>query len=78
MNNKLPQIHLIYNRYKKASTIKKAVVEIRVTYNYQQKCHHQIPQYVSISLHYSMLNPSVTSALCYAYVMLMLCFTTVP
>ena len=40
MNNKFPQIHLIYNRYKKASTIKKAVVEIRVTYNYQQKCHH--------------------------------------
>lgn len=37
MNNKFPQIHLIYNRYKKASSTQKAVVEIRVTYNYQQK-----------------------------------------
>ena len=37
MNNKFPQIHLIYNRYKKASPTQKAVVEIRVTYNYQQK-----------------------------------------
>lgn len=37
MNNKFPQIHLIYNRYKKASDTQKAVVEIRVTYNYQQK-----------------------------------------
>jgi site-specific recombinase XerD len=37
MNNNFPQIHLIYNRYKKASSTKKAVVEIRVTYNYQQK-----------------------------------------
>lgn len=37
MNNKFPQIHLIYNRYKKASYTQKAVVEIRVTYNYQQK-----------------------------------------
>lgn len=37
MNNKFPKINLIYNRYKKASDIKPAVVEIRVTYNYQQK-----------------------------------------
>ena len=37
MNNKFPQIHLIYNRYKKASADKQAVVEIRVTHNYQQK-----------------------------------------
>ena len=37
MNNKLPQIHLIYNRYKKASATKKAVVEIRVLHNYKQK-----------------------------------------
>ena len=37
MNNKFPQIHIIYNRYKKASMIQKAVVEIRVSYNYQQK-----------------------------------------
>ena len=37
MNNKLPQIHLIYNRYKKASPTQKAIVEIRVTYNRQQK-----------------------------------------
>lgn len=37
MNNKLPQIHLIYNRYKKASSSKMAVVEIRVTHNYKQR-----------------------------------------
>lgn len=37
MNNKLPQIHLIYNRYRKASPTQKAVVEIRITYNRQQK-----------------------------------------
>ena len=37
MNNKLPQIHLIYNRYKKASLTKKAAVEIRISYNYKQK-----------------------------------------
>ena len=37
MNNKFPQIHLIYNRYKKASQTQKAVVEIRVTHNYHQK-----------------------------------------
>ena len=37
MNTKLPQIHLIYNRNKKATATKKAVVEIRITYNYKQK-----------------------------------------
>lgn len=37
MNNTFPQIHLVYNRYKKASSTQKAVVEIRVTHNYQQK-----------------------------------------
>jgi site-specific recombinase XerD len=37
MNNKFPQIHLIYNRYKKANANKAAVVEIRITHNYQQK-----------------------------------------
>ena len=37
MNNKLPQIHLVYNRYKKASATKKAVVEIRILHNYKQK-----------------------------------------
>ena len=37
MNNKFPQIHLIYNRYKKASADKPAVVEIRVTHDYKQK-----------------------------------------
>lgn len=37
MNNKLPQIHLIYNRYRNASLTKKAVVEIRVSHNYRQK-----------------------------------------
>lgn len=37
MINKAPQIHLIYNRRKTASLNKKASVEIRITYNYQQK-----------------------------------------
>ena len=37
MNNKFPQIHLIYNRYKKADAETKAVVEIRVTYDRKQK-----------------------------------------
>lgn len=37
MNNKVPQIHLIYNRYKKADAKIKAVVEIRVTHNRKQK-----------------------------------------
>lgn len=37
MNNKVPQIHLIYNRYKKASPTQQAVVEIRVSYDRKQK-----------------------------------------
>ena len=37
MNNKFPQIHIIYDRYKKASPTQKAMLEIRVTYNRQQK-----------------------------------------
>lgn len=37
MENKLPNIQLIYNRYKKASKTKKAVVEVRITHNYKQK-----------------------------------------
>ena len=37
MITKLPQIHIIYDRYKKASPTRKAVVEIRITYNYKQK-----------------------------------------
>ena len=37
MSGKLPQIHLIYNRYKKASSTRKAVVEIRILHNCQQK-----------------------------------------
>jgi site-specific recombinase XerD len=37
MNNKFPQLHFIYNRYKKASPAKKAVVELRITYDYKQK-----------------------------------------
>lgn len=37
MNNKFPQIHLIYNRYKKADSETKAVVEIRVTCDRKQK-----------------------------------------
>lgn len=37
MSNTFPKIHLIYNRYKKASPTQKAVVEIRITHNYKQK-----------------------------------------
>ena len=37
MNNKYPQIHLIYNRCKRATPYKKAAVEIRITHNYKQK-----------------------------------------
>lgn len=37
MKQKVPQIHLIYNRRKTASPTKKASVEIRVTYDYKQK-----------------------------------------
>ena len=37
MNNKFPQIHLIYNRYKKATDDTPAVVEVRITHNRKQK-----------------------------------------
>ncbi len=37
MNNKYPQIHLIYNRHKRATPYRKAAVEIRITHNYKQK-----------------------------------------
>lgn len=37
INYKLPQISLIYNRHKKASSTRKASVEIRVTHCYKQK-----------------------------------------
>ena len=37
MNNKLPQINLIYDRRKVASTSRKSSVEIRITYDYKQK-----------------------------------------
>ena len=37
MINGLPQIHLIYNRYKKASATQKAVVEVRISYDRKQK-----------------------------------------
>lgn len=37
MNNKLPQIHLVFDRYRKATLTKKASVEVRITYNYKQK-----------------------------------------
>lgn len=37
MNNKLPQITLVYDRYKKASPTKKASVEMRISYNYKQR-----------------------------------------
>jgi site-specific recombinase XerD len=37
MINKFPQIHLIYNRYKKADSNTPAVVEVRITHNKKQK-----------------------------------------
>ena len=37
MNNRLPQINFIYNRYKTATASKPAAVEMRITYNYKQK-----------------------------------------
>ena len=35
--NNLPQIAFVYDRYKKATSNKKAVVEIRISHNYKQK-----------------------------------------
>lgn len=37
MKNGIPQVTVIYDRYKKATANKKAAVEIRVTHNYKQK-----------------------------------------
>lgn len=37
MSNKQPQVTLIYNRRKKATTSKKGAVEVRISYNYKQK-----------------------------------------
>lgn len=37
MNNKLPSLSLIYNRYKKATPTTKASVEVRITHNCKQK-----------------------------------------
>ena len=37
MNNSVPKITFIYNRYKTATSSKPAVVEMRITYNYKQK-----------------------------------------
>ena len=37
MNNKIPKVTYIYNRYKKATLTKEAVVEMRITYNSKQK-----------------------------------------
>ena len=37
MINRFPQIHLIYNRYKKASATRPAVVEVRITHDRKQK-----------------------------------------
>ena len=37
MNNRLPKVSLIYDRYKKASSTRKASVELRISYNYKQK-----------------------------------------
>ena len=36
-NNRLPQVSFIYDRYKKASSTRKASVELRISYNYKQK-----------------------------------------
>lgn len=37
MNNKVPKIYFVYDRYKKATATKKAVVEMVISYNYKQK-----------------------------------------
>ena len=37
MNNKVPQINVVFDRRKKASLTKKASVELRITHNYKQK-----------------------------------------
>lgn len=37
MNNKVPKIYFVYDRYKKATATKKSVVEMVISYNYKQK-----------------------------------------
>ena len=37
MNNKIPQLNLVFNRRKVASLSRKAPVELRITHNYKQK-----------------------------------------
>lgn len=37
MNNKVPKMSIVFDRYKKASLTKKAAIEIRISYNYKQK-----------------------------------------
>ena len=37
MNNKYPKIHLVYDRYKKATPYRQAAVEVRISYDYKQK-----------------------------------------
>lgn len=37
MSNRIPQVVLVFDRYKKASSTHRASVEVRITYNYKQK-----------------------------------------
>ena len=37
MNNKIPKMSIVFDRYKKSSLTKKAAIEIRISYNYRQK-----------------------------------------
>ena len=37
MNNKYPKIHLVYDRYKKATPYRQAAVEVRISHDYKQK-----------------------------------------
>lgn len=37
MNNKYPKIHLVYDRYKRATPYRQAAVEVRISHNYKQK-----------------------------------------
>lgn len=37
MNNKYPQIHIVYDRQKRASMTKPSSLEVRITHNYKQK-----------------------------------------
>ena len=37
MNNKYPKIHLVYDRYKRATPHRQAAVEVRISHDYRQK-----------------------------------------